>query len=209
MNRQPIKFYRAMLSGHCHRVQLMMSLLGLEYEIIEVDLGAGEHKQAPFLKMNPFAQVPVIDDNGFVLADSNAILVYLAKQYGNTQWLPLDPQGAANVQRWLSAAAGPVAYGLCRARLVTVFGAPYNAEEVIAHSHQYLETMESELTDRQWLVGDTVTLADIANYSYVAHVPEGNVSLEAYPNVRAWVKRIEGVSGFVPMGKSIAGLVTA
>ncbi|MCF7545653.1 glutathione S-transferase family protein [Pseudomonas petrae] len=208
MNRKPIKLYRALLSGHCHRVQLMLSLLGLDYETIEVDLDAGEHKQAPFLAMNAFAQVPVINDNGFVLADSNAILVYLVKQYGGQEWLPLDPQGAAHVQRWLSAAAGPVAYGLCRARLVTVFGAPYDAEEVIAHSHQYLKSMESELSHRPWLAGETVTLADIANYSYVAHVPEGNVSLQTYPNIRAWVKRLENFKRFVPMVKSNVGLVS-
>jgi glutathione S-transferase len=209
MNRQPIKLYRARLSGHCHRVQLLMSVLGLDYETVEVDLAAGEHKKAPFIEMNAFSQVPVIDDNGLILADSNAILVYLAKQYGAQPRLPEDPLGAAQVQRWLSAAAGPVAYGLCRARLITVFGAAFNPEEVIAHGHQFLHVLEHELAGRQWLVGESATLADLANYAYVAHSPEGNVSLDAYPNVRAWLTRIEGLSGFVPMDKSIAGLVSA
>jgi glutathione S-transferase len=209
MNRQPIKLYRARLSGHCHRVQLLMSVLGLDYETVEVDLAAGEHKKAPFIEMNAFSQVPVIDDNGLILADSNAILVYLAKQYGAQQWLPEDPLGAAQVQRWLSAAAGPVAYGLCRARLITVFGAAFNPEEVIAHGHQFLHVLEHELDGRQWLVGESATLADLANYAYVAHSPEGNVSLDAYPNVRAWLTRIEGLAGFVPMDKSVAGLVSA
>jgi glutathione S-transferase len=109
----------------------------------------------------------------------------------------------------LSAAAGPVAYGLCRARLITVFGAAFNPEEVIAHGHQFLHVLEHELAGRQWLVGESATLADLANYAYVAHSPEGNVSLDAYPNVRAWLTRIEGLSGFVPMDKSIAGLVSA
>jgi glutathione S-transferase len=144
-----------------------------------------------------------------VLADSNAILVYLTRQYGGGQWLPEDAVGAARVQRWLSAAAGPVAYGVARARLITVFGAGYNADEVIAHGHQFLKVMEQELADRPWLAGETATVADIANYAYVAHAPEGNVSLDAYPNVRAWLQRVEGISGFVPMPKSIAGLVTA
>jgi glutathione S-transferase len=209
MNRQPIKLYRARLSGHCHRVQLLMSVLGLDYETVEVDLAAGEHKKAPFIEMNAFSQVPVVDDNGLILADSNAILVYLAKQYGAQPWLPEDPLDAAQVQRWLSAAAGPVAYGLCRARLITVFGAAFNPEEVIAHGHQFLHVLEHELTGRQWLVGESATLADLANYAYVAHSPEGNVSLDDYPNVRAWLTRIEGLSGFVPMDKSVAGLVSA
>ncbi|WP_268800947.1 glutathione S-transferase family protein [Pseudomonas huanghezhanensis] len=206
MNRQPIKFYRAALSGHCHRVQLMMSLLGLEYDIIEVDLANGEHRRQPFLSMNSFGQVPVIDDNGQVFADANAILVYLAIQYGGRQWLPEDPVGAAQVQRWLSAAAGPLAYELCRARLVTVFDAPYAPAPLIAASHALLAVMEQELTSRDWLAGDTPTLADIANYAYVAHGPEGNVSLQPYPNVRAWLEHVEALPGFTGMGKSVAGL---
>jgi glutathione S-transferase len=207
MSRQPIKLYRHALSGHCHRVQLLLEMLGLEHEMVEVDLGAGEHKQGAFIKLNTFSQVPVLDDNGVVIADSNAILTYLAKRYGGQQWLPEDPENGAQVQRWLSAAAGPVAYGLCRARLVTVFSAPFVPQEVIEHSHVFLKVLEQELTHRQWLVGQHATIADLANYAYVAHSPEGNVSLEAYPNVRAWLQRIEGLPGFVAMASSCAGLV--
>ncbi|MDB6144453.1 MAG: glutathione S-transferase [Pseudomonas sp.] len=208
MSRQPIKLYRHYLSGHCHRVQLLLSMLGLAHEMVEVDLGSGEHKQGPFIKLNTFSQVPVLDDNGLVIADSNAILVYLAKRYGGQQWLPEDPENGALVQRWLSAAAGPVAYGLCRARLITVFGAPYVAQEVIEHSHVFLNVIEQELAHRPWLVGQHATIADLANYAYVAHSPEGNVSLEEYPNVRAWLKRVEGLPGFVAMPQSRAGLLS-
>ncbi|MFX5085475.1 glutathione S-transferase N-terminal domain-containing protein, partial [Acinetobacter baumannii] len=77
---------------------------------------------------NPFGQVPVLEDDGVVIADSNAILVYLAKKAGRGDWLPEDPVGAAAVQRWLSVAAGELAYGPAAARLVTVFGAKFNAE---------------------------------------------------------------------------------
>src|SRR5476651_1326223 len=101
MSRQPIKLYRHALSGHCHRVQLLLEMLGLEHEMVEVDLGAGEHKQGAFIKLNTFSQVPVLDDNGVVIADSNAILTYLAKRYGGQQWLPEDPENGALVQRWL------------------------------------------------------------------------------------------------------------
>lgn len=98
----PIKLYHFPLSGHAHRVQLMLSLLELPVEVVFVDLAKGAHKQADFLAINPFGQVPVIDDNGVILADSNAILVYLAQKYGKGRWLPSDPLGAARVQRWLS-----------------------------------------------------------------------------------------------------------
>ncbi len=201
-----VKLYTFPLSGHAHRVRLALSLLNVPTELIEVDLRKGEQKSAEFLAMNPFGQVPVIADGGVVLADSNAILVYLARRYGNTDWLPSDPVGEAAVQRWLSVAAGLVAFGPAAARLVTVFGAGFRAEEVIGRAHGLLAVMDKELARKPYLIGDKPSIADIANYSYIAHAPEGNVSLEAYPNVRAWLARIEALPGFVAMQKTPVGL---
>ena len=209
MSQNPIKLFRHPLSGHAHRVELMLSLLGLPSELVFVDLAAGAHKQADFLAISPFGQVPVIDDNGTVLSDSNAILVYLAQKYGNGKWLPSDPLGAAKVQRWLSVAAGQIASGPARARLITVFGAPYNAEETIANSHALLRVIEQELAGSAFLAGSQPTLADVAGYTYIAHAPEGNVSLADYPNLRAWLARIEALPGFVPMARTAAGLQSA
>lgn len=209
MSQPPIKFYNFPRSGHAHRVELMLSLLDLPSETIFVDLAKGAHKQADFLALNVFGQVPVIDDQGVVLADSNAILVYLAQRYGQGRWLPSDPVGAAQVQRWLSVAAGPIAFGPAAARLITVFGASFNAEEVIARAHALLKIMDQELASRHFLVGQEATIADVAGYSYIAHAPEGNVSLEPYPHVRAWLARIEALPGFVPMPSTAAGLKSA
>ena len=206
---QAIKLYNFPRSGHAHRVELMLSLLELPTELIFVDLAKGEHKQADFLKINTFGQVPAIDDQGVVLADSNAILVYLAQKYGNGRWLPTDPIGAARVQRWLSVAAGPIAFGPAAARLITVFGASFNAEEVIARAHALLKVMDQELASSSYLVDNTPTIADVAAYSYIAHAPEGNVSLADYANVRAWLARIEALPGFVPMPRTVTGLQTA
>ena len=203
---QAIKLYNFPRSGHAHRVELMLSLLKLPTELIFVDLAKGEHKQPAFLALNAFGQVPVIDDQGVVLADSNAILVYLAQKYGNGRWLPADPVGAAKVQRWLSVAAGPIAFGPARARLITVFGAPYNAAEVIAYAHTVLEVIDHELASTPYLAGTEPTIADVAVYSYVAHAPEGNVSLDEYANIRAWLARIEALPGFVGMPRTVAGL---
>ena len=124
----PIRVYSFLLSGHAHRVRLFVSLLGLPSETVDVDLAAGAQHEPAFLALNPLGQVPVIDDGGTVIADSNAILVYLAKRYGDAHWLPDDPAGAALVQRWLSYAAGPIASGPAAARLVTVFGAKLDQE---------------------------------------------------------------------------------
>lgn len=201
-----IRLYRHRLSGHSHRVELFLGLLGLPYVTVEIDLRAGEHKTPAYLKMNPFGQVPVIDDGGTVVADSNAILVYLAKAYGAGRWLPDDPEGAAQVQRWLSVAAGPLAAGPANARRVTVFGAKLDALALIQLSHSLLGVIEAELYWQDFLVGSTATVADIACYSYIAHAPEGNVSLSDYPNLRKWLQRIEQMEGYVPMAKTAVGL---
>jgi glutathione S-transferase len=204
-----MKLYTFALSGHAHRADLALSLMGIPAQRVAVDLVNGAHKQPDFLAMNAFGQVPVLDDNGTIVADSNAILVYLARKQGYSDWLPTDPVGEAAVQRWLSVAAGLVDFGPAAARLITVFAAPFLAEEVIARAHRLLEVMDSELSQRSFLVGEKPSIADIANYSYIAHAPEGNVSLGGYANVRAWLARMEALPGFVAMPASAAGLCAA
>lgn len=201
-----MKLYHVSLSGHAHRARLLISLLGLPHELVEVDIAAGDNKTPEFLALNPFGQVPVLEDDGVVVADSNAILVYLAKKTGRTDWLPEDARGAAAVQRWLSVAAGEIAYGPAAARLVTVFGAKFNPEEVIARAHLILGRLESHLAGRTWLVGDAPTIADVAIYSYVARAPEGNVDISGYPQVNALLRRIEALPGFVAIPETAAGL---
>lgn len=204
----PIKLYRAAISGHSHRVELFLSLLGLPYELVDVDLAAGAHKKPEFLALNPFGQVPVIQDGAFTLADSNAILVYLTRSYAASpeQWLPSEPLAAAQVQRWLSVAAGLLAFGPAYARVIQLFKSPASPADAIARAHGLFKVMEQQLGSTAFLAGRTVTLADVANYSYVARAPEGNVSLVNYPNLRAWLARVEALPGFVPMVKTPIGL---
>ena len=202
-----MRLYYVPLSGHAHRAHLFMSLLGLDHELVEVDLRRNAHKTQEFLAMNSFGQVPVLEDDGVVIPDSNAILVYLAKKYGRTDWLPETPREAAAVQRWLSVAAGQVAFGPCAARLITLVDAPFNAEEVIARSHALLKLLDAELAERTWLVDSAdPTIADVALYSYIARAPEGNVDLSAYGHVRTWLKRIEALPGFAEFQHTPIGL---
>ncbi|GGF35432.1 glutathione S-transferase [Aliidongia dinghuensis] len=203
---RPITLYGFPLSGHAHRVALFLSLLGLPHEQITVDLPNRAQKQPAFLALNPFGQVPVIDDDGTIVADSNAILVYLATRYGDEGWLPRDPVRFAEVQRWLSVAAGQITAGPCAARLVTVFGAPLDHERARTIAHDLFAIMNAHLEGRAFLVGDRPTIADVAGYSYIAHAPEGGVSLEPYPHIRAWLARIADLPGFVVMPASKAGL---
>lgn len=202
-----MKLYYHPLSGHAHRVHLFLSILGTDFELVRVDLQAGAHKSPDFLKMNRFGQVPVLDDNGTIISDSNAILVYLAKKFGEQNWLPETALGAAAVQRWLSVAAGEIASGPARARLITVFGAGYNAADVIAAAHRVLAIIEAELASREWIAALHPTIADLALYSYIANAPEGNVDLSGYPNIGGWLKRVEAIRGFVPFTRTPVGLV--
>ena len=202
-----IKLYRHPVSGHSHRVEVFLSILRLNAVIEDVQLSKGEHKSPDFLKKNIFGQLPVLEDGDFVLADSNAILVYLASRYDpDRTWLPENPEAAAEVQRFLSVAAGKIASGPAIARIINVFNTKADPTTPIAIAHSVFEVLNAHLADRQWLATDKPTIADLANYTYIAHAPEGNISLDAYPHIQAWLKRVEDLEGFHPLRPSKVGL---
>lgn len=195
--------HRHPLSGHAHRVELLLSLLGLAAERIDVDLAAGAHKRPAFLAKNPFGQIPVLEDGDTIIADSNAILVYLARRYDAAgTWYPADPATAAEVQRWLSVAAGPLAAGPNTARLIVRFGAEGDLGAARATAHGLFEVLDRHLATRLFLVGSSATIADLALYSYTALAPEGGIPLAPYPHVAVWLSRVEALPGFVPMPAS-------
>ncbi len=201
-----IKIYSFPLSGHAHRVELFASLAGIDHEIVNLDLANGEHKQEKFLELNPVGQVPTIEDGDVTISDSNAILVYLARKYA-PEFLPTDFVMEAEVQKFLTLAAGEIAFGPAAARLITVFNAPLNADFCQSTATKVLTKLEQHLEDRDFLVDNKPSIADVAIYSYTAHAPEGNVSLEQYPNVRRLLSNIEALDGFKPMPVTKAGLV--
>ena len=194
MPNHPLRLHRHPLSGHCHRVEVFLRLIGQDFESLDVDLAAGAHKQ------------PVLEHGDIVLADSNAILVYLARTLA-PDWYPEDPLTQARIQRFLSMAAGDIAFGPAAARLITVFGAPLDADRAKSVAVRVFERLEAHLDGRSWLVGDRATIADIAIYSYSAHAPEGGISLAPYPRLSALLDRIRALPGFAPMAQTRAGLV--
>lgn len=197
------RLHRHPLSGHSHRAQLMLSLLGREVELVEVDLASGAQNAPHFLQLNPFGQVPVMEDEGETVADSNAILVYLAIRYDPSgRWYPRDAIGAAKVQRWLSVAAGRLVQGPMTARLATVFGVPVDRAKAQAATTALFLVLEAELTREPFLAGEHPMIADVALYTYTAHAPEGGMALEPYPAIRDWIEKIEALPGFLPMAKS-------
>ena len=200
-----MKLYHYPLSGHAHRARLFLALAGIPHELVFVDLAKKGHKTPEFLALNRLGQVPVLDDDGHIVSDSVAIMVYAAKKFGETDWMPGDPANTAAIQRWLSVAAGQIYSGPCVARLVTVFGSKLDAAEAIARSHAILKVIDAELEGRDWIALAHPTIADVALYSYISSAPEGNVDLAPYANVNAWLKRVEALPGF-PFQKTAIGL---
>lgn len=207
---KPILLHGFPLSGHSHRAELMLRLLDLPFAFHQVDLAGGEQRGEAFLQLNPFGTVPVIEDDGVVIADSCAILVYLATKYdADGLWLRRDAEGAAQVQRWLSVAQGPVFSGPCCARLVTVFGMDFDHARAKAVAERLFVTLDRVLADRTFLVNERPTIADVALYTYIAHAPEGGVALTPHAQLTAWLRRIEALPGFAPMPATKAGLLAA
>ncbi|WP_250121404.1 glutathione S-transferase [Chroococcidiopsis sp. CCMEE 29] len=195
-----IKLYGHELSGNSYKVKLMLSLLSLDYEWIKVDLMAGAHKQPDFLALNPFGQVPVLIDGNMVLADAQAILVYLARQYGQEQWLPLEAEPMSRAIRWLSTTAGEVRQGPEAARLYHLFKATsINLERANQKSEFILTQLNNHLAEREWLELEHPTIADVAVFPYVALAPDGKIDLTPYPHVLAWIDRVKLLPGFVGM----------
>lgn len=198
-----LKLYGLKVSGNVYKVKLLLSLLGLEYEDIRVNLLEGEHKQPAFLALNPFGQIPVLVDGDLAFSDAQSILVYLARKYGNgteNQWLPNDPVKLAEVVRWLSAAAGEVRQGPETARLHYLFGLPdISIDRANERASFILGKLDQHLANAEWLACEQLTIADVAVFPYVALAPDGKISLEPYPHVLAWIDRIKQLPNFVGM----------
>jgi glutathione S-transferase len=196
-----ITLYGHEISGNSYKARLLLSLLNLEYEWIRVDLMKGEHKYPEYLAKNPFGQVPFLVDGEVQLADAQAILVYLARQYGGEKWLPLDALSLAQIIGWLSTAAGEVRQGPENARLYYLFGAGtnINIERATQKSEFILTQLDQHLSDRTWLEFDHPTIADVAIYPYIALARDGKIDLDAYPHVLNWIERVKQLPGYIPM----------
>jgi glutathione S-transferase len=195
-----MKLYNVAYSGNSYKVRLLLAQLRIPCEIVEVDILKGESRTAEFFKINPNGRTPVLDDNGFIFAESNAILAYLAK---GTKFLPEDRQKFALVFQWM-------------------FFEQYSHEPYIATSRFWLQhkpdspeqsallaskrdggwaalkIMEDHLVKTDFFVGD-YSIADIALFAYTHVSHEGGFPLDDFPKIRDWVERVKAQPGFVPM----------
>jgi len=188
-------------SGHAHRVVLLLRMLEIPYRFVSAP--AEVRRTAEFLRRNPLGQIPVLEDGATLICDSNAILVYLAKRYAAASpWLPEEPLAAARVQRWLSIAAGEIKHGPALARAMVQWSEPGDRGSAIRIAGRLFRFMEEYLADRAYLAAEQATIADLACHTYIAHAPEGGLSLEPYPALRRWLARIEALPRFEPMPRS-------
>jgi len=195
-----MKLYMTENSGNAFKPRILLSLLNVPYEQALIDFPNKEHKKGPFLKLNPRGQVPVLEAEGKVFWDSASNLVYVARKYGGEKWLPTDPLGMAEVMQWLAMAQNEIYYGLQWARGVKRGIKTGNLEEYQQYGRQGLAVLEDHLKDHEWLAVGRPTIADIACYPYVATAPQGDISLDGYPRVVAWLRRCEALPGWIKRG---------
>jgi glutathione S-transferase len=201
MSEPQITVYGTEYSGHAHRVVLFLRMLGIPFRFLHTP--AEVRRTADFLSLNPLGQIPVLQDGPMTLADSNAILVYLAKRYApGSPWLPEEPAAAARVQRWLSIAAGEVMFGPALARRLAQWGGPGDRQRAAEIARLLFGFMDAHLAENLCLAAAHPTIADLACYTYIAHAPEGGLSLHPYPAIREWLSRIEKLPRFEPMPAS-------
>ena len=192
-----IKLYDMERSGNCYKARLMLSLLGVAYDKVLVDLSKGQQKEPGYLAVNPVGQVPTLDDNGTVIRDSGAILVYLGAKYGKGSWYPASPEAMGHIQQWLAYVSNEVFHGLAVTRAIKIGIRQGDYEAAKANGLKALGVFEAGLTGKSWLVGNGPTVADIASYSYIAMSPQAGIPHDAFPAIAAWCKRIEALPGYV------------
>ena len=198
-----MKLYYTPNSGNAYKVRILLSLLNVAYEKVAVDTRNKEHKQAPFLKLNPRGEVPVLEDGGTVVWDSAACLAYVARKHGGEQWLPADPAGMAQVMQWMALAGNEIQFGLqyTRRGVSQNRWTAGNLEQGQALGRIALSALEGRLKTNDWLALGRPTVADVACFPYTETAPEANLPLEPYPGITAWLARCKALPGWAEREK--------
>ena len=194
-----IKLYDFELSGSCYKIRMLMNILGVKYESVNVDFVNKEHKTDKYVALNPFGEIPILDADGLILRDAQAIMVYLAKKYDKTnQWYPDDAESMGRINQWLSTGGGEV-MNSAGARLVKILNYPLDLEKLHAGANRVFKIMDAHLANREFLELGHPTIGDIACFPYTAMAGEGGIDLKPYPNILKWIERMKRIPGFIPM----------
>lgn len=194
-----MKLYDLELSGNCYKVRLFAALAGIDLTLVQVDFMSGDHKKTPVIDLNPWGELPVLEDGDTVLRDSQAILVYLAGAYGGHAWWPDSPELQGDVMQWLSVAANEIQHGPNVARLVDFFKMDFDKQVALTTSERILGLMEHHLNSNDWLAVGRPTIADCAVYPYVAIAAQGGIDLAPYKAINRWMESIKALPGYISM----------
>ncbi|SMQ56331.1 unnamed protein product [Zymoseptoria tritici ST99CH_3D7] len=216
----PATLYTSSASGNSYKIRLLASILHIPLQEVEIDLQADEQHSEKYLTINPRGEVPCLVDDGKLFNDSSAILVWLAGKYGNagkqdgpSSYWSKDVGEQAEIVNWLSFANSWIQYGVFTPRAMLSYGGPFNGlgpaskwtkleletlfKEGVIRSKKSLQVLDAHLAGAKWLALGRPTIADLAVFVYVALAPMGDVSLEPYGHVEAWIDRVKGLEGFV------------
>lgn len=197
-----MKIYGDHRSGNCYKLELLCALLDLDYEWQTVDIMRGDTRTPDFLARNPNAKVPLLElDDGRCLAESNAILLFLAE---GSRLVPTEPFSRARMLQWLFFEQYSHEPYIAVARFIALYlGLPeerradYLSKQ--AGGYKALDVMETQLQSSPYLVADEPSLADIALYAYTHVAADGGFELTGYPAITTWLRRIESLPGYQPM----------
>jgi glutathione S-transferase len=191
-----LTFYDASISGNTFKVRLLLAQLKIPHQVVRLDLAKGEARRPEFRKTNPFGRVPFLVEDGFSLAESNAILLYLAR---GSPLLPAEARAQALLHQWMFFEQNQLELSVGIPRFLRRFHIE-TPQAVFDHYQPRavaaLKTMERHLSRRQWLAGEAYSVADIALFAYAHLAPEAGHPLEAYPALGAWLQRVRAQPGF-------------
>lgn len=195
-----LTLYDLTRSGNCYKARLLLGLLAIEHKTHTVHLDRKEQMEPWFLALNPLHTLPVIDDEGTIVRDSAAVLVYVAAKHDAARtWYPADAKGMAEVQQWLAYSNNEILHNLAYTRGIALGLRQGDIEKARENAKGVLSHLDSSLRGRSWLATASPTIADVACYPYAAMIPQAGVALDAYPALKAWCGRIESLKGYVPL----------
>lgn len=194
-----IRLHDFELSGSCYKIRLLLNMLSVPYEKVSVDYVGQQHESADYLELNPFGELPILEDGSLRLRNAQAILTYIARKYDKFgTWYPTEADSAAKVHQWLATAGGDLMH-VAQARSVKLFHHSANLGDLLALSHRVLRVLDGHLENRKWLELGRPTIADVACFPHVALSTDAGVEIAGYKHVLEWVERFKTIPGFLSM----------
>jgi glutathione S-transferase len=193
-----LTLYNIALSGNSYRVRLLLALIGQPCHLIDVRMHGGDGPPPELATLNPLREAPVLVEGDLALRDSQAMLVYLARRFAPA-WYPDDSVSMGRIAQWLSIAANEIQNGPRMARGIRLGVVKGDFDKASMASHRLFAFVDAHLTDREWLECDRPTIADVACYPYLWNAGDAGLDIAPYSAMRAWLRRVEALPGFVPM----------